>query len=105
MGEADIIVSAAGTSAWDVCTVGKPTVFLGLVDNQIPSVHEIQQAGLGPAVDCRNMTPAELSEAVAGGVLTLLHDSGFRVAAVGHMNRLFDGMGAERVVRLITESQ
>ena len=98
MGEADIIVSAAGTSAWDVCTVGKPTVFLGLVDNQIPSVHEIQRAGLGPAVDCRNMTPAELSEAVAGSVRTIVDDSEFRAAAVGHMNRLFDGVGAERVV-------
>jgi spore coat polysaccharide biosynthesis predicted glycosyltransferase SpsG len=102
MGEADIIVSAAGTSAWDVCTVGKPTVFLGLVDNQIPSVNEIQRAGLGPAVDCRNMTPAELSEAVAESVRTLVDDSEFRVTAVGHMNRLFDGAGAERVVRALT---
>jgi spore coat polysaccharide biosynthesis predicted glycosyltransferase SpsG len=104
MGEADIIVSAAGTSAWDVCTVGKPTVFLGLVDNQIPSVHEIQQAGLGPAVDCRDMTPAELSEAVASGVRALVNDTEFRVTAVAHMNRLFDGLGAERVVRAIAES-
>lgn len=105
IGQADIVVTAAGTSAWDACTVGKPTVFLGLVDNQIPSVEEIQRAGLGPAVDCRKMTPAELGEAVAGSVRTLVSDSEFRVAAVGHMNRLFDGFGTERVIRLITESE
>lgn len=105
LGSADIIVCAAGTSAWDVCTIAKPAVFLGLVDNQIPSIKEIRLADVGPAIDATSMTVDEFAEAVTAGVREILSDTALRQARVARMRELFDGNGAGRVIDALTSAE
>ena len=68
LGDADVIVCAAGTSAWDVSAIGKPAVFLGIVDNQMVSVGQIREHDLGPVIDARGLTNEELGSEVRAGV-------------------------------------
>lgn len=98
MGDADVIVCAAGTSAWDVSAIGTPAVFLGIVDNQMVSVEQIRQHDLGPVIDARGMSAEELGSEVRAGVREILSDSQLRAERVNRMTNLFDGRGAERIV-------
>lgn len=98
LGEADVVVCAAGTSAWDVSAIGKPAVFLGIVDNQMVSVGQIREHDLGPVIDARDLTNEELGSHVRAGVREILDDTDRRQARVSRMTELFDGRGAERIV-------
>lgn len=99
MGEADIVVCAAGTSAWDVSAIGKPAVFLGIVDNQMVSVAQIREHDLGPVIDARGLTRDEIGTAVRASVREVVADSRLRRKRVTRMKDLFDGLGAERIIR------
>jgi len=98
---ADLVVSAAGTSAWDVCTLGTPAVLVGVVDNQSASLAAATRAGLVLGVDAAIEGP----DAVAGvGALVarLLDDETLRRELSTASRALFDGQGAERVVDAIS---
>jgi len=98
MGESDIIVCAAGTSAWDVATIGKPALFIGVVDNQMVSIAQIRQHDLGPVVDATELTGSALSRAVQQGVREILADDQLRLARFQRMTTLFDGLGSSRII-------
>ncbi|MFM6967993.1 MAG: PseG/SpsG family protein [Microbacteriaceae bacterium] len=98
MGDADVIVCAAGTSAWDVSAIGKPAVFLGIVDNQMVSVEQIRQHNLGPVIDARGMSAEELDRQIRAGVREILDHPTATAERVTSMTRLFDGKGAERII-------
>ena len=95
LGDADVIVSAAGTSAWDVCTLGIPALFIGVVDNQSASLAEVVERGLALGIDLGEGEPVEL---VAGHLGRLLSDASLRRDLSARCLRLFDGRGAQRVV-------
>jgi spore coat polysaccharide biosynthesis predicted glycosyltransferase SpsG len=93
---ADLIVSAAGTSAWDVCTLGTPAVIIAVVDNQVPSLGAIDDAGLALTIDASEDAGAL---AQAGDLVArLLGDDDLRRRQAERCRALFDGRGAERVV-------
>ena len=98
MGDVDVIVCAAGTSAWDVSAIGKPAVFLGIVDNQMVSVEQIREHDLGPVIDARGMSADELGRHIRAGLNEILDDSALRHQRVNRMTELFDGKGAERII-------
>jgi spore coat polysaccharide biosynthesis predicted glycosyltransferase SpsG len=98
MGESDVIVCAAGTSAWDVSTIGKPALFIGVVDNQMVSIAQIRQHDLGPVVNATELSGSALSRAVQHGVREILADNQLRLARVQRMTTLFDGRGASRII-------
>lgn len=98
MGDADVIVCAAGTSAWDVSAIGKPAVFLGIVDNQMVSIEQIRQHDLGPVVDATALTGAEFTDAVSAGLREILANDELRARRVARMTELFDGLGSQRII-------
>lgn len=102
MGAADIIVCAAGTSSWDVCTIGKPAVFLGIVDNQVAGIGQIRRADLGPAIEGTALSPEQFQSAIADAVREIVTDSARRRERADRMRELFDGDGAARVVSALT---
>lgn len=93
--ESDVVVTAAGTSSWEICTIGVPAVFAAVVDNQVPSIRAIEGQDLGPVVDASLDLSAvdHVGPAVAG----LLADPAARETASRRMRGLFDGRGADRV--------
>lgn len=101
MGRSDVIVCAAGTSAWDVSAIGKPAVFLGIVDNQMVSIDQIRRHDLGPVVDATALSGTAFTEAVRAGLREILSDEGRRAARVTRMTELFDGLGSARIINAL----
>ncbi|MET8267792.1 PseG/SpsG family protein [Micromonospora arida] len=59
--EADLVVSAAGTSTWELCCLGAPGALVCVVDNQRESYTRVVRHGLAAGL-------GELPELTAGGV-------------------------------------
>lgn len=93
LGRADAVVTAAGTSSWDVCSMGKAAVLVGVVENQSTGLAKLLERGLATGVD------ATLHGAGSVGVLLkrLLDDAAMRESIVRAANETFDGQGAARV--------
>jgi spore coat polysaccharide biosynthesis predicted glycosyltransferase SpsG len=96
LADANIVVCAAGTSAWDICTLGIPAVFVGVVDNQRESLREVVARGLAFGVDTTETASGGLRQ-VGVDVESLLDDSGLREQFSRRSRAEFDGRGAARV--------
>jgi spore coat polysaccharide biosynthesis predicted glycosyltransferase SpsG len=94
LGSADLVVSAAGTSAWDVCAMGKPAVLVAVVDNQVDSLAHAVAHGVALGLD--GTLPDAAWE--AGAMLAqLINDDRLREELTARSLRTFDGMGKHRV--------
>ncbi len=96
MAAADVVVTAAGTTTWELCALRRPMALVAVVDNQRAGHDRVVAAGgavgLGGVADLADV------EATAATLRPLLTDAALRdrVAAAAH--RLVDGLGAWRVV-------
>ncbi len=95
MSDADLVVSATGTSAWDLCTMGVPSVFAAIVDNQRAGLRSIAAGGLGLSLDAA--TDPDRLDGVGDLVAATLADEPLRRTQVERCLAAFDGRGAERV--------
>ena len=99
MGAADLAVGAAGSSSFERCCLGLPSLVVVAADNQ----RDIA-AGLGGAAEVLGLD--DLAGAVAAGVKRLCADTQARVAMAEAAARLCDGRGAARVAgELLTPAQ
>lgn len=93
---ASVVVSAAGTTAWELARLGRPAVLVSVADNQEPVGRALADAGaaryLGPWSDDDAATAA-----VAAVVEELLDDDGQRSVLSGAGRALVDGRGAARI--------
>lgn len=94
LGESNIAISAAGTSAWELCTLGIPSIFISVMDNQDDSLAMLVQRGLGLGVGREE----SISNALGSHISTLLNDSNLRREISEKCLSLFDGKGKYRVV-------
>ncbi|MFB7889109.1 GNAT family N-acetyltransferase [Cellulosimicrobium cellulans] len=62
-GDMDLVLSAAGTTAWELACVGVPTVLVAVVDNQVPGYEAAVARGFALGLG----TLAELRKDVADG--------------------------------------
>lgn len=100
LADADLVVTAAGSTCWELCFLGIPFVTVVLADNQAAIAASLQEAGasidLGPHGEAESAALAKMLE-------RLLADSGLR-RAMGRAGRsLVDGRGAERVAGRIAK--
>jgi spore coat polysaccharide biosynthesis predicted glycosyltransferase SpsG len=98
LGSADVIVSAAGTSALDVCSMGRPTVLVGVVDNQSAGLANALARGIAAGVDAT----AHGTDHVGDLLSALLDDEQARRLMVMRASEVFDGKGAGRVALALT---
>lgn len=100
MAAADLVVSAAGTTVWELCCVGVPMALVRVVDNQAEGYRTVvaagAAAGLGSVDDLRG------SDTAAGTLRALLTDPARRNAMAGRARTVVDGDGAGRIVDAIT---
>ncbi len=94
----DVAVSAAGTSSWELCTLGIPSVLIDVVDNQTLGLSELSSRGLALAVSPEHRSTEEFVEALRTAVGALLSDEQKRHAMSLRSIESFDGLGALRVV-------
>ncbi|WP_245863822.1 hypothetical protein [Caulobacter mirabilis] len=96
--QADIAIGAGGSSSWERCVLGLPTLLLVLADNQTPAATALAEAGAVAALDV-----AEIETAFDALAARLLGDEALRARLSRNAADICDGRGAERVAdRLLT---
>lgn len=100
LGQADIVVSAAGTSAWDICTMARPAVLVAVVGNQRASLASIAREGVALSIDATPEGGKSLSE-VGTAVTSLVNSSALRHQLADRCFTIFDGQGKDRVTEAV----
>jgi spore coat polysaccharide biosynthesis predicted glycosyltransferase SpsG len=91
--EADIGVGAPGSSTWERCTLGLPSVLVVLADNQKPAARAMADREAALVVEAE---AADFDGAFDRAVILLLRDTGLRRRLAGHSAAVCDGLGAGR---------
>jgi spore coat polysaccharide biosynthesis predicted glycosyltransferase SpsG/ribosomal protein S18 acetylase RimI-like enzyme len=115
MSAQDLVISAAGTSVWELCCIGVPMALIWAVDNQRDGYDRVVAAGaalglggpeLGGPVGRPELGEAELGgpelqrdERAVGPLRRALTDSRMRADLAQTGRDVVDGLGAWRVVR------
>jgi UDP-2,4-diacetamido-2,4,6-trideoxy-beta-L-altropyranose hydrolase len=98
MAWADLAVSAAGSTCWEMAFMQLPAVLLVLANNQEPVAQQVAAAGAATSLGrADRLTP----EAIARELAALCRNRKRRASQSGAGLRLVDGLGAERVVAVI----
>jgi UDP-2,4-diacetamido-2,4,6-trideoxy-beta-L-altropyranose hydrolase len=98
---ADLAVSGAGMTLYELCATVRPTVMVCMADNQRPNFEAFERAGAALAAGTAD--DAELGASLRAALARLAADSALRAALAAHGRALVDGQGAQRVARAITE--
>jgi RimJ/RimL family protein N-acetyltransferase len=92
---ADLVVSAAGTSALEICCLGLPSVLFSVAGNQRPVAAAL--AAAGAALDAGDVS-ALSAPSLAGNVAALARDAGRLGELATQAWRLVDGEGVMRLL-------
>lgn len=96
MQEADLAISAGGTTLYELCACGTPTISYAIVDNQIENVNGFAQEGIIEyAGDVRY---DDVLDNINELVDKYRHDRGLRKMLSKSMQLMVDGNGASRIV-------
>jgi UDP-2,4-diacetamido-2,4,6-trideoxy-beta-L-altropyranose hydrolase len=94
MAWADVAVSGAGTTCWEMCLLGLPALVVDLAKNQLAVAKRLHELGvachIGNSHDCS-------AEKIARELTRLLASSAKRIEMSSRGRELVDGRGASRV--------
>jgi GNAT superfamily N-acetyltransferase len=93
----DLVISAAGTSIWELCCIGVPTAVAWAVDNQRQGYDAVVAAGAAIGLGGPELGR---DEGAVDLLRTALADWQVRADLVAAGHRIVDGLGAWRVVRM-----
>lgn len=94
MSEADLAVTAAGSTCWELAFMGVPSITVILAENQEPIARSLEDAGVARNAGWgRELEPRALGVAVAA----LVGDLAARTTMAERARSLVDGLGASRV--------
>ena len=95
MAWADLAVTAAGSTSWELARVGTPQIAIVLADNQRPIARGLADAGLAVSLGWH----ADVADdRIADAVAALVGDAGRREELSRRGRELVDGRGASRVL-------
>ena len=92
--EADIAIGAPGSSTWERCTLGLPSILVVLADNQRPAARALEARGAALVVDAADPAFDSLFDR---HLTHLLRDADLRRQLAGRSAEICDGLGAGRV--------
>ena len=98
LGEAELVVAAAGTVTWELCALARPMILLAVADNQVPVAERVADAG---AAVYGGRLGAVSARDLAEAVDRLANDVVARAELAARAVELVDGRGAARVVAAI----
>lgn len=95
---ADVVISAGGTTLYELCAVGTPTITYSFADNQLDNVHQFADDEIMDyAGDARyDDVYFEIAH-----ILNKYKDADYRKNKSVRMQQLVDGRGAQRIVENI----
>ena len=101
MAWADVAISAAGSTCWELCFFGLPSLLMDVAENQRGIARSLEERGVAEYLGFgAEVSPAQ----IAGGLKKLLLSPEPRAAMSQRSQQLVDGRGAERVVAVLRGS-
>jgi UDP-2,4-diacetamido-2,4,6-trideoxy-beta-L-altropyranose hydrolase len=95
LASADLAIGAAGTTSWERCCLGLPSVVVVAADNQAKTAAELAAAGACTVVR------ADAAEDIAAAVVAVCRDQDARLAMSEAAAAVCDGAGPARVVEAV----
>lgn len=95
MADSDLAIGAAGSTSWERCCLGLPTVLVVLADNQQQVARGLEQAGAVNVLQGPQMITEHLPQALA----SLVSSSDFRADMSLAAQRIADGDGVATVIQ------
>lgn len=92
--QADLAISAAGGTCWELAFLGVPSLLLVIAENQRQNAAWMAEAGAAVVAD---LTPT----AIAGALQALSRDQAKRMALAERARQLVDGRGPSRVAEVM----
>lgn len=102
MAWADVAVSAAGSTCWEMCLLGVPSLLISLASHHIPIAHWLEWKGVSSDI---GSTQQLSSQAIACKLESLLHDAEARERMSRRAQKLVDGTGALKVTILLKNQE
>lgn len=103
MKKADLAVSAGGTTLYELCAMGTPTISYSFVDNQLENVKKFQEDKIiDYAGDVRY---DDITKKINEYLIIYHTDYKLREERAGKMQELVDGKGAMRIAELLKEGK
>jgi UDP-2,4-diacetamido-2,4,6-trideoxy-beta-L-altropyranose hydrolase len=94
--EADIAIAGAGSTCWELCFLGLPSLLIDLAENQRPVSRELERLGVAVDLgDSAGISPRQ----IADELVSLMASAERRTAMSEKGRALIDGRGAARVCR------
>ncbi|WP_271044167.1 UDP-2,4-diacetamido-2,4,6-trideoxy-beta-L-altropyranose hydrolase [Pseudomonas sp. VB3] len=94
MAVADLVIGAAGSTSWERCCLGVPTIMVVLADNQVSGACALRQSGGVVLIEHADKILEQLPHAMRSlsvdGALKKMSDIA---------SQIVDGLGAQRVIR------
>lgn len=101
MDVADVAVSAGGTTLYELCACGTPTISYAIADNQLDNVKQFQEDGM---IDYAGDVRREDAVGHIVGLLNRYHnDKHLREVRAEKMQKFVDGKGAARIAQVLQE--
>lgn len=97
---ADVAISAGGSTLYELCASGTPTLSYIIAGNQVKSVEALHKQGI---IECLGWHNELSSEIVLEKIKALCNDVERRKELSEKMQETVDGKGAQRVARFIVE--
>jgi spore coat polysaccharide biosynthesis predicted glycosyltransferase SpsG len=94
--DADLVLSAAGTTAWDLMTMGLPACLTAVVANQEPSLVAVEATGVALSLGTLECMKSDPSVAVAA-ISRMASERDLRVQLSARATEIFDGLGRVRI--------
>lgn len=101
MKEADLAVSAGGTTLYELCAIGTPTISYSFADNQLDNVKKFDEDGLIPYAGDLRKDP--VIKHVIDYLESYRHNWKYRREISLHMQELVDGKGAMRIAKALMD--
>lgn len=95
---ADIAISASGTSAWDLLTLGIPSILIAVVDNQIIANRRIVEKNLALGTVRNTNDEQTLVHEIQKMLLTIIKNKSIRENLSSQCHKYFDGAGKAKLV-------
>lgn len=101
MAETDLAITAAGSTSWELASLGVPMMLCAVADNQVDIMHSLAESGAARALGrFERLRPETLLKELK----ELIHNKDVRESMGNNGRRLVDGHGATRLVNEILNS-
>ncbi len=101
MFSADVAISAAGVTSYELCAVGVPTIIYTMADNQVENAESFHKDGIMEYVGDVRTEP--VIDKIIGLLQNKYQDYTYRKIVSEAMKRKVDGKGEQRIARHIYE--